>query len=486
MGTNTKNHVKNPDGFIMPVLLFTVTFIVTMIAIIGSLSLTTYNLASRESYKVNAQMTADAGLDASIHEFNLDDTWLGTGSARNGTGADSEVTLLDTPNLRTTYQTSITDGATTDRKILSVTARSYAPSTATTPKITRRYEVDMQAVTTQTGGPSSVVSGVGGLVLNNNAKITGGDVVVNGTVTVGNNAQIGLSSTPLANAVNVRVAHINCPSPADATYPRTCGPGENGQPITIGNNGKIYADVRATNQTNGANMSNPGLIPNQTVPPIILPDYDRSGHKAAAVTTLPATDNTIACGNNGNKTWPANVKITGDITLGNNCTVTLSGNVWVTGSLIFGNNSKMKVPDAMGTTRPVIMVDGSGGLVIGNNGTVQTNNVGTGIYFIAYWSSACSIAGETPPDCTNLTGTALKNSQNVVKIDLSNNGSAPASILYARWSRARVSNNGAIGAVAGQSIELGNNAVINFSASVPGSANLTTTWVKRGYMRVFN
>jgi hypothetical protein len=99
---------------------------------------------------------------------------------------------------------------------------------------------------------------------------------------------------------------------------------------------------------------------------------------------------------------------------------------------------------------------------------------------ITYWSAAgCS------PDCISVTGTNLKNSQNVLTFDLSNNGSASNSILYARWTKVTISNNGAIGAVAGQTIELGNNAVINFTTSVPGSSNQTTTWAKRGYMRVY-
>ncbi len=470
MNITKLNRQINTHGFIMPVLLFTVSFIATMLALVGSLSLSTYNLASRESYKVNAQLAADAGLDVGIEKFNLDNNWTGTGS---------EVTLLDTTRLRTTYHTSILAGTSDDRKIVSVIARSYSPGSATTPKITRRYEVDINAVTFP-NGPPSVISGVGGLILNNNAKITGGDVVVNGTITVGGLAQIGLSTTPVANAVNIRVAHTNCPTPVNATYPSVCGPGENGQPITINNNGVIYADVRATNQTNGTSMSNPGLVPNQTISPTILPDYDRDGQKAAVTQTLPATDSIIACGNNATKTWPANIKITGNIVLGNNCTITLSGNVWLTGNLIFGNQAIIKVADSLGSTRPVMMIDGSAGIIINNNGVVQPNNIGTGAYFISYWS-----AGTCSPDCSNVTGTDLKASQDFVTVDLQNNGSAPASILYARWSRSRVSNNGGIGAVAGQSIELGNNAVINFTASVPGSSNFTGTWVMRGYMRVY-
>lgn len=469
------------SGFIMPVLLFTITLIVTMMAFVGSLSLTTYNLATREAFKVNAQLAADAGLDVGIHEFNLDSTWAGTNNADpNWSGVGDEINLLDTPGLRTTYETDILPGTSDDRRVVSVTARSYSPSTSTTPKITRRYEVDMQAVTLGYG-PSSVVSGVGGLVLNNNAKITGGDVVVNGTIKLDDNAQIGLSTTPLENAVNVRVSHINCPNPPDNTYPQTCAAGQNGEPISIGSNAKIYADVRATNQTNGTSMFNPGLVPNQTFPPIILPDYDRLGQKDAVVVERSPTHTDISCGNNGTKTWPANVKITGNVSLGNNCTVTLSGNVWITGNLTFGNNAKIKVPNTATTIPPVIMVDGNNGVAFGNNSMIQPNNVNTGAYVIAYWSADTSCS----PECADVTGTNLAASQNVVKINLNNNGSAPGSILYARWSRVRVANNGAVGALAGQSIELGNNAVINFTSSLPGSDNMVVTWVKRGYMRVY-
>ncbi|MBI1857104.1 hypothetical protein HYS01_02420 [Candidatus Saccharibacteria bacterium] len=455
----------------MPVLLFTIFFITLLITTVTSISLTTSNLAARDTYRVSAQLAADAGLDEGLNNLNTTAGWTGSGT---------EITLLDTGTIKTTYQTTLANGATPDRKILAVTAKTYSPSTASTPKITRKYEVDVQAVTSGTG-PSSVVTGVGGLILGNNAKITGGDVVVNGTITVNNNAQIGLASTPESNAVNIRVAHTNCPSPADSTYPRVCAAGENGQPITIGSNGKIYADVRATNQTTGTNMFNPGLVPNQTVPPTTLPSYDREAQKSAVTTTLSPADSSIACGNNQTKTWPANLKITGDVILGNNCTVNLSGNVWIAGKMIYGNNSKTIVPASAGTTPPVIMIDGFGGLIVGNNGKVQTNSSGTGIYFITYWS-----VGSCSPDCADVTGTDLKLSQIVPTISLLNNGSAPGSILYARWSQVMVVNNGAIGAVAGQSIWLGNNAVINFTASVPGSDNLKVTWVKRGYMRVFN
>lgn len=464
---------KNESAFIMPVLLFTVVMISLMITYVASLATTNYNLAIRESYKVNAQLTADAGLDAGINELNLDQDWLGSGG---------EITVLNTPKLRTTYETTVIDGATDDEKVLSVVARAYAPSTATSHAIERRYELDLKKVTSGTSF-TSVVSGVGGLVMQNNSKVTGGDVVINGTINMQNNSQIGTQS----NSVNVRVAHQSCPLTPDNTYPQLCGPG-NGEPIFMQNESIIYADVRANNQTTGTNMSNPGLILNETVPggsgpavePIPMPTYDRASHPVA--TTRNATDAGISCpSNNGSITWPADVKIIGDVDMQNNCEITITGNVWITGKLNTGNSGKLIVADTLGTTRPVIMVDGQNGFKIDNNGQIVPNSSGTGVEIWTFWSgSSCS------PDCTDVTGVDLANSQNQVTIDLDNNAQAPSTVLVAQWSRVKIQNNGAIGAIAGQSIELDNGAVINFSASVPGSDNLTVTWVKRGYIRVFD
>jgi hypothetical protein len=127
------------------------------------------------------------------------------------------------------------------------------------------------------------------------------------------------------------------------------------------------------------------------------------------------------------------------------------------------------------------MIDGQSGFTLQNNGKITPNASGTGAEVHTFWSnSGCS------PNCTSLTGTGLYNSQSVRTIDLGNNGTASNSVFIAEWTLAHVSNNGALGAIGGQTIELDNQAVINFTASVPGSDNRITTWVKRGYMRVFN
>lgn len=458
--------IKSQDGagFVLPIFTITILLVSFMVIAISSGASLNYRQARYDTLRVNAQVAADAGFDEALIMLTNDTDW---------SGSAGEVTLLDTDDVRTTYETAINDGVDENSKIISVTARTYSPSDATEPDVTRRFEIDVQAVTSGTS-PASVVSGVGGLVLKNNAKISGGDVLVNGTIDLRNNSQIGLSTNP----VNVRSAHLSCPDPPDASYPKVCASGENGQPITIGNNGRIYGDVRATNQTDGSDMYSPGLIPGQTFAPVPLPEYDREAHKAAVATEM--TPAQAGCSNNQTKTWPANVKITGNVNLGNNCTINITGDVWITGRFNTGNNADIIIQNSVGTDRPVMMIDGEDGFTLGNNGEIKPNNVGTGVEVITFWSEAdCS------PDCADVTGADLEASQDQETIDLSNNGDAQNSVFYARWSLVSVSNNGGLGAVAGQTVELGNNAVISFTAAVPGSDNLITTWVKRGYMRVY-
>lgn len=455
-------------GFILPVLLVTGVMIVLMIIAVSSATVTNQNISVKGNHRINAQLAADAGLDDAINKINTVENWDGTGG---------EITLLDDPaqNIKTTYDVVVTNGSDSSKKTLTVTAKTYSPTTAATPQATRKYNLDIQAVTSGTGA-ASVSSGVGGLILSNNAKISGGDVVVNGKIAMSNNSQIGLST----NSVNVRAAHQSCPVPADVTYPQICGPG-NGEPIVMSNSAKIYANVQATNQVTSANMSNPGLIAGSSFTPVALPSFDRTGFKNTVNTSGQTMTSSAAATCSGNQVnWPANVKITGNVNVSGNCTAKINGNVWITGNLTISNNAKLAIQDGVGTTMPNIVVDGSSGVNISNNASVTPNASTTGAQFLTFWSAAaCS------PDCSDVTGIDLYNSQNALTINLNNNGSASNSVLYSYWSKVQISNNGAIGAVAGQTVELSNNAVINFTASIPGSDNLTTTWVKRGYMRVY-
>ncbi len=464
-------NINKQSGVIITTLLMLIITISSLVLIITQVSIENYQYSVRQVDRVSAQLAADTGLDIGISELNKDETWLGV----------AETEYYQTSKSKITYQIEIVDTVDPDKKIVRATGKSYSPASSTTPDSTRTFELEAAAVTSGFG-PGSVVSGVGGLVLNNNSKITGGDVIVNGRVTISNGAQIGLSTNP----VNLRVANQSCPSPANATYPQVCA---TGQPIS--NSGLIYGDVQAQNQTTNTGMSNPGLTSN-VFAPIAVPGYNRTAHKAAVAATYAPNNAAVSCGNNQTKTWAANIKITGNVSLGNNCVVTVLGNVWITGNLSFGNNSTIVI-GTTGTNRPVIMIDGATGLVTGNNSRFNPNSSGTGAEVITtWWNTTTSTNGNFNCggiadllDCSAVTGLALSTSQSVTTINLSNNTNASNTIFRTLWSRVVISNNGALGAVAGQTIQLGNNAIINFTATIAGSDNLTKTWVKRGYLRVY-
>jgi hypothetical protein len=320
-----------------------------------------------------------------------------------------------------------------------------------------------------TSGSYSIVTGVGGLYMSNSAKIIGGDVFVNGEINMSNSSQIGLSTNP----INVSVAHQNCPEPADANYPRLCASGENGQPITISGTAHIYGTVKANNQTTGTAMSDPGLVAG-AVTPSALPTHDRNAQKAAVATTDTAA--TAGC-SNGTKNWPANYKITGNVTVSGTCQVTINGDVWITGTLSVRNSAILRISNTLGTTMPNIMVDGATA-TFRNSATIASNASSTGAQLLTYFSTA-----SCQPDCANVTGTDLYNSRNTVTIDFDNSASAPNSILYARWTRVNLGNSGGVGALVGQTIALRNSATVTFGTAINSLG--TTYWVLDGYRRDF-
>lgn len=460
----SKQHDTN-QGFILVTVLISTLFIMTMGVISLQLIVSNLKSAKADQYRLSAQLAADAGLDDAIRRINLDGSWTGSGG---------EQTLNNSNNVRTTYETTVASGSTNYQKFINVTAKSFYPASSTTPNFTRKFQVEMRGVGS---GNYSIVGGVGGLVLKNNAKIVGGKVFVNGNITMENNSQIGLDllGIPLI-PVSVSAAHQSCPVVPDATYPRVCGPSENGQPISMaGTSSRIYGEVQATNQTNGAKMYAPGLVSGSPAPSP-LPVHDRDAQKAAATNNM--TGSAAGCTLLGVKTWPANTKITGDVNLSGVCIITIEGDVWITGKLTISNTAIINVKAGV-SSPPQIMVDGPDGVTIRNAAALNANLGGIGMRFITYASAAaCS------PDCANVTGPSLYNSRNLTTISIENSATAGETEFYAKWSKVSVKNGGNIGALAGQTVELANSSAITFGTSVSGFGG-PVAWVVKSYKRTF-
>ena len=444
------------QGQILVTILLVVPFLMLMVMAYLNLASSNYRLAKNGQLHTAAQLAADAGADYAIEQINQNSAWTGTGG---------EVTLHNGSLSKTTYDVSVASNGSSS-KTLTVTGKAYWPANATTADESVTVSVDLRPVTS---GNYSVVSGEGGLYMSNNSKIAGGDVLINGQITLSNSAQIGLSTNP----VNVSVADQVCPDPPDATYPQICGSG-GAQPITINNLAHIYGTVKANNQTSGSGMSNPGLSASSGVSAQPLPTYDRTGQETAVTTTLNGDFNCSS----GSQTWQANTKIVGNVNISNKCQVTVNGNVWITGNFNISNSAELIVADGLGSTRPVIMIDGSSGATFSNGADLVPNSTGTGFEVITYWSTAsCS------PECSNVTGTDLYNSRGHTTISLANSSTAANTVFYAHWSQVQVSNSGQIGALIGETIQMSNAATVTFSTSTGGTG--PTFWVADGYRRVY-
>lgn len=446
-------------GSLLISLLITLPFLILIAASYMSLSTHSFRLGKADQFHTSAQLAADAGADYAVEQLNLDPSWTGT---------TSPVEIHNDGKIKTTFTASISDVDST-HKTITATGYTYSPVSHSTPDASISIKVDLRAVTT---GDYSLVTGVGGLFLSNSAKIVGGSVYVNGEIDMSNSAQIGLST----NYVNVSVANQICPLVADATYPRLCNSGENNNPITLNNTAHIYGDVQANYQTSTSGMSNNGLIVSTGVATKPLPTYDRDAQKAAVATTI--TGAAASCNGSQTRTWAANTKITGNVTVTNNCVVTVQGNVWITGTLSVRNSGIVQVSDSLGATQPVIMIDGATGASFANSSQLKSNASSTGFQIMTYYSRAsCS------PDCSTVTGTDLYNSRNDATITLDNSAQGPNTIFYAFWTQVLVNNSGQIGALVGQTVSLKNSGTITFGTSVSGTGE--TTWIINGYRRSY-
>ncbi|MGB3023885.1 MAG: hypothetical protein WBB39_03730 [Candidatus Saccharimonadales bacterium] len=454
------------EGFVLIAVMILTFFVIAAGTVTAQLASSNLRAANIETYRVNAQFAVDAGADESVYEVNKalinNTSWTGTGT---------EKTVSDQSTFKTTYISDVDDVTVNgeDRKILTITGKTYSPKTASSPLSSRTYKVTLRPIE---AGDFSVVTGVGGLIMENSSKIIGGSVFVNGSITMSNSSQIGLSNAP----VDVFAAHQNCPIGGGASYPTQCGSG-NGEPISISNPAWIYGEVRAQNQVTGNRMSNTGLVANSSVTPKPLPTHDRTAQKNAINAANNRTGADASCTTNGGtKTWLANTKITGNVTVNKSCTVTVEGDIWITGNLNMAQSGTIKVKNGL-TTPPVIMIDGA--VVAQNSATFASNN-GTppiGFRLIAYKSAAaCS------PDCSDVTGTDLYNSRNIVTIQLQNTSSGPNTEFYSRWTKVSLENGGGIGAVVGQTVHLRNSTAITFGVKVTGVPSIYG-WVIESYRR---
>lgn len=462
---------QNNRGMMLVAVLIITTVLVLIGFSLASLTINQYALSNNKVFAANALMVSEAGVEQAIKQINEDASF---------TGHTTEQVFFD--NLtqgRGTYTTAITDLADSNAKQILATGKVYRYG-KNDPESIRIIKVTI--VGTSSAG-YSVHTGPGGLILGGSASITNSDVYVNGTITMTGASKIGTYDQPLS----VNVAYNSCPTGSDPgpTYPTTC---TSGQPISTAWSTAIYGDVCATNQTSTNYPSgNPsgnilpgstgqGLLVGCTAPSVSTPTYNRQAQIDAVTTTASGNDGSYVCGPwPFGRNWPANLKLTGNVKINGSCDVTINGNVYITGDLDLGGAAKLRVADSLGTTRPVVIVDGD----IDLNGSIDmiANSSGTGIHFISFKSTAaCS------PSCTSVTGTDLKTSQGLLTIDVGGGVNLPGMIFQAYWSKIKIAGSGSIGSAIGQTVDMSGAGTVTFGTSLSSG---TRTWTITSYQQEY-
>ena len=458
--------LRDQDGSFLAAVLI-IMIVLTAIGIsLAQLVATRYSTTKKSVSVANAVLVAEAGIEQSVHQLNEDDGFNGF--------ATPQIFFNNTDQGRGQYTTTITSGASGNSKIITSVGTVYATPASTQPASTQTIKVTVVG----TGSEGySVQSGPGGLILSGSANITNSDVYVNGTIKMTGASKIGTNSQPL----KVDVANYACPATGGASYPQVCTT----QPITMDWSTNIYGSVCATNQTSygpnpskniQAGTSGQGLVLGCTAPIITQPSFDRAAHIASMTTTGAGNSNTYTCQSwPFDRTWPANLKLTGNVDIAGSCNLTVSGDVYITGNLDIGGAATIRVANSAGVNRPKIVVDGK--ITIGGSGQIMANSSGTGIHFISTKSNAsCGSA------CTSLTGNDLKNTQGLETIKVGGAVNLPGMIFQAYWGKVTIGGSGNIGSAVGQTVDLSGAGTVTFGTKLSSGAK---TWTITSYQQKF-
>lgn len=454
---------KRQGGYFLVSAVVMILFLTAIGITIAALTTTQYQHTKRQVYAENAQLVAEAGIEQSVHQLNDNDAFAGYPTAQQFFNNASQG--------RGTFTTSITDNPDGKSKTLLASGKVYKYGSSTE-YIIRKIKATV--VGTSSSG-YSVFSGPGGLILSGSANITNSQVYVAGAITMSGASKIGTYSNP----VNVDVANNACPTGTNPgpTYPTVCS---GTQPISLATSTNIYGTVCATGQTSTGPKNNIqggngglGLKPACTAPVYPQPTYDRAAHIAAVTTTGAGNSNSYVCNSwPFNRTWPANLKLTGDVSIGSSCDITINGNAYITGNLDIGGAAKIRVADSLGATRPTIIVDGT--ITVGGSASMIANSSGTGIQFISFKNS-------TGNPAATVTGTNLKTSQSLQTISVGGAVNLPGMIFNAYWGKVTLTGSGNVGAAAGQTVDLSGAGTVVFGTTLSSGSK---TWTITSYQPI--
>ena len=458
-----KNLKENESGWFLISVIVMMLFLTSIGLSLAWLVALQFQHTKLEEQDQNTQLTAEAGIEQSVYQLNQNNTFTGFSSA--------QTFFNDSTQGMGTFTSTITTNSDGTSKTIISTANLYLNGSST-PYLTRKIKVIV--VGTNSSG-DGVVTGPGGLIMSGEANFTNANLDVGGTLTMSGSAIIGTPTVP----VTVDVANDSCPSGPNpgSTFPQVCS---GTQPISMSGTSLIYGSVCATGQTTNPNNAiqpgtgGQGLESGCVAPVPSQPTYDRQSQINAVSTTASGSSTTYVCGSGTNTSnWPANLKLTGNVSISSHCEITLNGPVWITGNLVFGGSSAFIVSPSVGTTTPIIMVDGT--INLHGSATVDANASKTSVEFIDF---ECSLSNVVTEGCSSasstVTGTDLYNSSRVNTISVNGSANVPGVVFDAYWSEVTLSGSGNMGAAIGQTVDLAGGGTV-ISGTILNTGSLTWT-----------
>ncbi|MFI5212789.1 MAG: hypothetical protein ACHQTE_02400 [Candidatus Saccharimonadales bacterium] len=469
------HQTHNQQGMIVVAIMGIMIFL--SIIIIGMFGLSNGNVARAKGriLALQAQYSAESGVDAAIATLNSGNT--------SYAGTSSEVQVLSASTYRATYTVTVSAGSNAKERVLDAVGRVYLPKSATTASYTRKVRVVTQrsATTTASSIMSRNILAIDSAVKNVRAK----DIFVNGYITmnknvtnlIAENITVAGKNTGATNCsiggsgnlvkpssftnsgqtkTNITVAYNNCITPPGNASNTDFNVAANQGNITTVQSTYIpwsaYMDNTYSSATNGCNDWTSGASV-QTIPKTIGSKQTQYPDSGSNIST--------SCGSNG------------DLALGST-QYNITDNVHIRASLCAASacTPTFYNPDS---TMKYVFVEGSI-----NFDAVQTASGSGPIALIAYGADPASKTGVCPYGGSVYIG---------------NGGTTLAPALYMLatngicFSKTKFSTDPALGGVGGKNIYLSNSPgqtfALGFDPSYPVSQIPTDlAWRAVRYQRI--
>lgn len=424
------NYKKN--GFALLSATIMLGIITASASVLVSYALTTRNAAKFLEADYDALQIAEAGIQKALYCLKAT-----SDAGCGGTFGENHTGQADVPFGNGTFTTAIL--ASGSQKLITSTGINAMNRIAS-------VEVLVTTDTAPEKGASfnyAVQVGNEGLDIENNAEVNNGPIRSNSDVDCGGQADIEQSVF-----VSKERGYIyNCTIGGDAHADQV-----KSSDIT----GDVYYDVDPID-VSGTSFGGANYPNSPTPQEIVLPDLDLAQWRQAA-----ENGGTISGDyepTNGESLGPK--KIEGGLIVGNGVHITITGPIWVTGDVFTDNNSSMTLDSSFGMNSTVILADhhpdsvSDGGQILLENGSTISGS-GTDGSYILFVSTNDSLDENEPA------------------VEVKNNASG--AIILALNGLAYFWNNSNVAAIAGESVVMRQNAVLNYDDAglMPSDATFWT------------